>query len=307
MNPHHLLCIGECMMELSPVEGGLFRPAFAGDTFVTAWYARELLPKTTPVELMTALGNDSFSATLLGFLHEAGIGIASVQIVPGRNIGLSMITIDEYGDRVLQHWRDTSAARKLAADPARLRSTMARADYIHFSGITMAILSAEDRETLLAELRRARAAGATVCFDPNIRPELWESRDALRTVLAEAARASSVVLTALDEEQAHLGVLSAEDSIARYQAIGVETVVVKRGPEGSMLLAGGRIQSIPAAPAPWVVDRTAAGDSFNGAFIARLMEGDTAERAARKASIVTAEVIAQKGALVRVSMRAGDR
>lgn len=307
MNPHHLLCIGECMMELSPVEGGLFRPAFAGDTFVTAWYARELLPKATPVELLTALGNDSFSATLLGFLHEAGIGIASVQIVPGRNIGLSMITIDEYGDRVLQHWRDTSAARKLAADPARLRSTMARADFIHFSGITMAILSAEDRECLLAELRRARAAGATVCFDPNVRPELWESREVLRTVLAEAARASSVVLTALDEELTYLGVTSAEDSIARYQAIGVETVVVKRGADGSVLLSGGRIQSIPAAPAPWVVDRTAAGDSFNGAFIARLVEGDTAERAARKASIVTAEVIAQKGALVRVSMRAGDR
>ena len=40
--------------------------------------------------------------------------------------------------------------------------------------VTLAILPAEDVETLLAELRRAKAGGKRVAFGPNIRPRLWD-------------------------------------------------------------------------------------------------------------------------------------
>jgi len=32
-----LVCAGECMLEFSPQENGLYRTGFAGDTFNTAW------------------------------------------------------------------------------------------------------------------------------------------------------------------------------------------------------------------------------------------------------------------------------
>jgi 2-dehydro-3-deoxygluconokinase len=306
MNAERLLSIGECLMELSPTDQGLLKPAYAGDTFNTAWYARELLPAEFTVDYLTAVGNDQLSASLLAFMHEANIGIGHVKIVPNRQLGLYLIQVDEYGERNFFYWREASAARKLAEDPDNLRAAIEKAGIIHFSGITLAILPPEGRETLLAELRRAKAAGAVICFDPNIRPALWESRQVMREICTEAARAANIALPGLDEEQEHFGTPRAEEVIARYLGLGVDMVLLKRGAQGALLHFAGKAVPIPAAPAPWVVDTTAAGDSFAGAFIARLMQGETPERSARKAAIVAAEVIGHRGALAKLSMRVGE-
>lgn len=302
MNARRLLCIGECMVELYPAGGDLLKQGFAGDTFNTAWYARQLLPAGHAVDYFTAVGSDPLSEKLIGFMHAAGIGIGPVRIIRGGRLGVYMIHVDEYGERSFSYWRDTSAARKLADDPAALREAIERSDVIHFSGITLAILSPEARETLLSELRRARAAGTVVAFDPNIRPGLWESPLAMRDACIQGARAASIVLPGMEEERAFFAMTSWEEVIGRYTALGAEMVMLKRGAEGGVLHAEGRSVMIPPVPAREVVDTTAAGDSFAGAFLAMLMQGEAAERAARVASGVAARVIAHPGALIRLKL-----
>ena len=54
-----LLSIGECMVELMQAEGGLMRKSFAGDTFNTAYYARQYLPSDWSVDYFSAIGVDS--------------------------------------------------------------------------------------------------------------------------------------------------------------------------------------------------------------------------------------------------------
>lgn len=306
MDTQRLLSIGECMMELSPAAGGLLRPAFAGDTFNTAWYARRILPKTYGIDYFTTIGSDRVSASLIGFMHEENIGIRHVQVMPGGRLGLYMIDVDEDGERSFQYWRAGSAAIRLADDPAKLRAAIEQAGVIHFSGITLAILPPEGRETLLAELRRAKASGATVSFDPNLRPGLWESRDLMRETCREAARAATIAFPGHDEERDSLGIETADAVLARYLDLGVSTVVVKRGSGGALLHAADETIAIPAAPAGRVVDTTAAGDSFAGTFLAGLMIGETPERSARKAAVVAAQVIGRYGALVPVDMHEGD-
>lgn len=306
MSARRLLCIGECMMELAPAGVGsdLLRQGFAGDTFNTAWYARQLLPAGFSVDYFTAVGSDPMSERLIGFMHASGIGIGPVRIIRGGRLGVYMIHLDEYGERSFSYWRDTSAARKLADDPDALRSAIERSDVIHFSGITLAILPPEGRETLLTELRRARASGSVVAFDPNIRPALWESPQAMRDACTEATRACSIVLPGMDEEKAYFSMNSAEEAIDRYLALGVDMVMLKRGAEGGLLHVAGETVAVPPAPASTVVDTTAAGDSFAGGFLAMLMQGEGAERAARVASGLAARVIAQPGALVRLKLSA---
>lgn len=306
MDAQRLLSIGECMMELSPAAGGLLRQSFAGDTFNTAWYARRILPKTYSVDYFTTSGSDRLSASLIGFMHEEAIGIRHVTVVPGGRLGLYMIDVDQDGERSFQYWRDQSAARRLADDPSKLRAAIGGAGFIHVSGITLAILPPEGRETLLAELRRAKASGATVSFDPNLRPGLWESRDAMREMWEQAARAATIAFPGHDEERHIFGIETAEAVLARYLDLGVRTVVVKRGSQGALLHAADETITIPAAPADRVVDTTAAGDSFAGAFLAGLMIGETPERSARKAARVAAGVIGHHGALVQVTIPDGN-
>lgn len=292
-----LLSIGECMVELMQAEGGLMRKGFAGDTFNTAYYARQYLPADWSVDYFSAVGTDTISGEMLAFMESRGIGTAYVAPVEGRSPGLYMIHLKD-GERSFSYWRSVSAARLLARDGDRLRAAMDVSDIIVFSGITLAILPAEDVETLLAELRRARAAGKRVAFDPNIRPRLWDDPERMRATITEGARAATLVMPSLEDETTHFGDASIEQTIARYRALGVAELVVKDGAEGATLVFGDARSHAPSARVETIVDTTSAGDSFNGAFLARLATGASPEAAARFAADVAAAVIQHHGALV---------
>ncbi|WLR97942.1 sugar kinase [Shinella sumterensis] len=292
-----LLAIGECMVELMQADGGLLRKGYAGDTFNTAYYARQYLPSEWSVDYLSAVGTDTISDEMLAFMQGHGIGTAHVARIEGRSPGLYMIHLKD-GERSFSYWRSASAARLLAHDGDRLRAAMEASDLIVFSGITLAILPPEDVETLLAELRRARAAGKRIAFDPNIRPRLWDDAGRMRATITEGARAATLVMPSLDDETTHFGDAGLEETIVRYRALGVADLVVKDGAEGATLVFGEERSHAPSAKVETIVDTTSAGDSFNGAFLARLATGASPEDAARFAANVAAAVIQHHGALV---------
>jgi 2-dehydro-3-deoxygluconokinase len=285
------------MVELSQAGDGLLRKGFAGDTFNTAWYARACLAADWSVDYFTALGDDAMSDEMLAFIDTSGIGTSLIRRIKGRTPGLYMINLKN-GERSFSYWRDSSAARSLAADPDSLREAVESAAVIYFSGITLAILPHEDAETLLAEVRRAKAAGKLVVFDPNIRPRLWSSYDVMHTTISEGARSSVLVMPSFDDEAAHFGDDSIEATIHRYRALGAVDIVVKNGADGVTLNFAGEQTFVPAEKVKKVVDTTSAGDSFNGAFLARYLEAGDAPAAARFAAKVAARVVSEHGALV---------
>lgn len=292
-----LLAIGECMVELMQAEGGLMRKSFAGDTFNTAYYARQYLPADWCVDYFSAVGTDMISDEMLAFMDGHGIGTDHVARIEGRTPGLYMIHLKD-GERSFSYWRSVSAAKLLARDGERLRAAIEASDIVVFSGITLAILPTEDVETLLAELRRAKAAGKRVAFDPNIRPRLWDDAGRMRATITEGARAATLVMPSLDDETTHFGDASLDETIARYSALGVGEQVVKDGGEGATLVFGEERSHAPSAKVEKIVDTTSAGDSFNGAFLARLATGARPQEAARFAADVAAAVIQHHGALV---------
>ncbi|MGJ7041129.1 2-dehydro-3-deoxygluconokinase [Shinella sp. BE166] len=292
-----LLSIGECMVELMQADGGLMRKSFAGDTFNTAYYARQFLPADWSVDYFSAVGTDMISDEMLAFMAGHGIGTDHVARIEGRSPGLYMIHLKD-GERSFSYWRSVSAAKLLARDGDRLRAAIEASDVVVFSGITLAILPADDVETLLAELRRGKAAGKRIVFDPNIRPRLWDDTERMRTAITEGARAATLVMPSLDDETTHFGDAGLEETIARYRALGVGEIVVKDGSEGATLVFDGARSHAPSAKVEKIVDTTSAGDSFNGAFLARLATGARPDDAARFAADVAANVIQHHGALV---------
>lgn len=291
------LSIGECMVELSQAGEGLLRKGFAGDTLNTAWYARACMPSSWTVDYFTALGDDAMSDEMAAFFESHGIGTGHIRRIKGKAPGLYMINLRN-GERSFSYWRDSSAARQLAADPDRLREAVEASDVIYFSGITLAILPREDTDTLLAETRRAKASGKLVVFDPNIRPRLWSSYDVMHTVISEGARASTLVMPSFDDEASHFGDDSIEATIHRYRALGANNIVVKNGADGATLDFEGKRAMVPAEKVETVVDTTSAGDSFNGSFLAKYLETKDAETSAHFAAKVAARVVSEHGALV---------
>ncbi len=295
--PETILSIGECMIELSDAGNGLARKSFAGDTFNTAWYLQLCLKGKSRVSYYTALGQDRVSEDMLAFMHSTGIDTGHIRRIPGRMPGLYMIHLDR-GERSFSYWRENSAARCLADDADHLRAAIEASGVLYFSGITMAILSPDARETLLAELRRAKAAGKTIAFDPNLRPRLWTDADTMRRTISDAARAATLVLPGFDDEAQNFGDTSHEDTASRYTALGAKMVIVKDGPNGVSVMTDGQMHHFETRKVDTIVDTTSAGDSFNGAFLSRWLQGETLETSVSFANFVAAGVIGHHGALI---------
>ncbi|MDY8110318.1 sugar kinase [Fulvimarina sp. 2208YS6-2-32] len=297
--PHQFLSIGECMIELSG--GGApdaWRMGFAGDTLNTLWYAKAGLdPKQGPVAYLTALGTDDFSDRILAFLRDNAISVDLIRRVPDRRPGLYMIE-QKHGDRHFTYWRERSAARRLADDPVHLDTAIGSAKLVYFSGISLAILSPRKRTDLIERLAAARANGQIVAYDPNIRPVLWESGEAMRETIMRGAGAASIVLPSFDDEAGAFGDATPADTVERYRAIGADIVAVKNA--GAPVLLDDRTSrsEIQTRSDVQVLDATGAGDSFNGAFLAAYIRTASASEAARAGCDMAARVIAVRGALM---------
>ena len=294
-----LLAIGECMVELSPAGRGTFKMAYAGDTFNTAWYLKSALGAGSVVSYLTAVGCDPVSDGMVSFFQDAGISTDHIMQISGKSAGLYMIHLDQ-GERSFSYWRNTSAARGLADDPAVLANAMQDAGMIYFSGITVAILPPNGRENLFAALAAARADGRQIVFDSNLRPALWPDSQTMCRETSRAAALADIVLPSYDDEALHFGDKTPKETIVRYLSHGAGLVVVKNGAKTILAQnSAGDAFSFQPEPVQSIVDTTAAGDSFNAGFLVSLLRGQDPKTAMRAGSALSAKVIQKRGALVK--------
>ncbi|MGY3439054.1 MULTISPECIES: sugar kinase [unclassified Marinovum] len=293
----NFLALGECMVEIGPSKDGMCRRGFAGDTFNTAWYARRLLPDDWTVSYGSCIGDDAVSNAMANYMQNEGIDTKAMRQMPDRTVGLYMISVQD-GERSFSYWRGQSAARAMAEDRDWLSEITKGRDIIHFSGITLAILPPEQRQTFCDVMSEARAAGAQIAFDTNLRPKLWGSEEAMREGLTLGASVADIVLPSFDEETELFGDATPEDTITRYRDGGAKLIAVKDG--GNPLTVwsegAGTLKLSPAKVTP--VDSTAAGDSFAAGLLASLATGHSLEEAAKRAMALAGQVIQAPGALV---------
>ena len=294
-----ILAIGECMVEMAPQAQGGYAMGFAGDTFNTAWYLRKNLPADWEVAYLTGVGTDAMSEQMTNFISGAGI-TPELLTVPDRTVGLYMISLKD-GERSFSYWRSVAAARKLAQHRAPI-DALGKGDVAYFSGITVAIVEPEDRQALLDTLSAARARGVTVAFDPNLRPRLWARTDEMRDWIMKAAAVSDIALPSFEDEATVFGDADKAATLARYQNVGVTCVVVKDGPD-DVLAQNGSTAPVTVSPVlnPTPVDTTAAGDSFNAAFLAGHLRGEDLSLAITAGCALSHKVVSHKGALVDVT------
>lgn len=291
------LSIGECMVEMAPTATGDYHLGFAGDTLNTAWYARRALGPEWDVAYFTAVGRDAVSERMTDFIRDAGIRTDLIRRLRDHTVGLYLIQLDD-GERSFVYWRSDSAARKLASDLASLEAALKPAGLIFFSGITLAILSPTDRLTLLNAIAEARKNGATVAFDPNLRPRLWTDPDTMRSAVTAAAEVSDILLPSFEDEASAFGDATPEETARRYASAGAQLAIIKNGARDILALDNGKIVHFTPAPVTSIVDTTAAGDSFNAGFLASYLKSADLIPALAAGADLAAKVITQRGALV---------
>ncbi len=300
-----LVCIGECMVELSERSDGSLTRAFGGDTLNTALYLARL---GVPVDYVSALGTDPFSDEMVSHWAAEGIGTGHVLRVPGRMPGLYLIRTDPGGERSFFYWRENAPVRQLFDLPGigAVADAVCRAGTVYLSGITLSLFDRTSRERLFALLSRARSAGARIAFDTNFRPRGWPDRAEAQAAFDRAFALSDIVLAGIEDHGLLHGSHDPRDLAGRLSRAGVAEAVIKRGEAACHVISAHGTEIVAADPVADVIDTTAAGDSFAAAYLAARQAGRTPPDAARSGHRLAAAVIRTRGAIIpRHAMPAG--
>ncbi|SMF38820.1 2-dehydro-3-deoxygluconokinase [Tistlia consotensis] len=278
-----LLCIGEPLGELNATRGGLQLGQGGDVSNVAIAAARQGLS----CAMLTALGADSVGDSFRALWAGEGVDDSLVATDPEASTGLYLIDHGEDGHR-FSYWRRGSAASRLgpaAAEAPAAAAALAGSAIVHASAISQAI-STDACDLVFAALERARAAGALVSYDTNLRLKLWPLPRARAIVQATAALAD-VLLPGLDDAQLLTGLAEPDAIVDRYLELGAGTVALTLGKAGALVATAERRARVPA-PVVEAVDATGAGDCFDGAFLAEYRRTGDAFAAGRYATVAAA-------------------
>ncbi len=293
--------IGECMIELSGKAFDVQMQGFGGDTLNTAVYLSRLSPSVSPYYI-TGLGTDNYSRCMLSLWQDEGIDTSLVMTDSNKLPGMYAIEIDDQGERSFHYWRNDSAARYICQHPdfASQMASLADADLIYLSGISLAILPTASKTILLNTLAELKAQGVKIAVDSNYRPRLWNDPTEASEWLDKLYQLSDIALVTADDEDLLLGKNNTEavDIAKRLHNLGIKQVVVKLGSDGAMWSQNKQCGFVQGNRVENVVDTTAAGDSFNAGYLAAWCSNMEMAECCHWGNKLAAQVIQHKGAII---------
>jgi 2-dehydro-3-deoxygluconokinase len=183
---------------------------------------------------------------------------------------------------------------------------MRDARLVYISGVTLSLYSLAGLDRLAEALGAARSAGALVAMDGNYRPRGWGGDAArARATMERFWRLASIALPTFDDEAALWGDRDAAETVRRLSRLGLGEIVLKRGADSAVVRASdGSLHNVPV-PTPIVpLDTTAAGDSFNAAYLAARLAGRPPDGAALLGHRLAGIVIVHRGAIVPAEVTA---
>ncbi|MCG7601560.1 sugar kinase [Halomonas sp. McH1-25] len=283
-----ILTFGEAMTLFAAEETGdlaeveRFRRGIAGaDTNVAIGFAR----LGFHVGWLSRVGDDSFGRFIQHTLEAEGLDCRHLQHDPDHATGLVFKTRAERGeDPHVEYIRRGSAASFLStADAAAVEFPAVR--HLHATGIPPA-LSPSARELSNHMLERARDAGASISFDPNLRPSLWKSEREMCETINDLAAKADWVLPGLAEGRRLTGLESAHDIAGFYLDRGAKAVIIKLGPEGSFYRSHEDSFTVEGFKVVEVIDTVGAGDGFAVGAVSALLDGLSPRAAARRGNLI---------------------
>ncbi|MDT0596071.1 sugar kinase [Glaciecola petra] len=306
-----LLTLGECMLELQApravgnenenqaagINGDLVH-SFAGDTYNTAVYAKRQVPSLN-VGFGSVIGRDPFSIKMRKTCESHELDVSLLSVTDSANLGIYAVTTDSIGEKQFFYWRKGSAATQICTLFEAAEWQDSKVGVIYFSGITLAILTASNRDIFLQSLAEKQKQGARIAFDPNYRARLWESEAVAKQYIEEAYRLSDIAFPGLEDHNTMYGHNSYEEINQFLASFNIPEQIIKCDDQGVYICIDNQLDCHEAfKPAPKQVDTTAAGDSFAGSYLASRLAGESAATSVKNATDVAREVVQHRGAII---------
>jgi sugar/nucleoside kinase (ribokinase family) len=294
-----IVAIGEILIDFIPFASGsstdvpAFEKCFGGAPFNYAIAAARLGAK---VGALAAVGADPFGQFLIETLKKDNVDTRHVRIKKQRT-SLAFVVSEPNGERSFFFYRkplfETADTMLSPGDvpAAYLRS----AKILHYSGV--ALSHRPERDAVFKAIEETRVSGGLISYDPNIRLELWPSRDELRAMNERAMRKADIILLAKDEAEFLFGKGNPKAVVAKIRSkCHPQYIALKLGDQGSYVEDENGTSFFKPAYEVDVVDTTGAGDGWAAAFDYGLIKGWDLEACVTAANAVGALIVTKRGA-----------
>lgn len=242
---------------------------------------------------MTKLGPDPFGKQITHYLEEQHIATDFIRYSDERSTGFMLKGLALEGDPEIYYYRKNSAASTI--DTADIDSiSFDRYGLFHMTGIFPA-LSASTHEAAFYAMKKAREAGLTITFDPNLRPQLWPDTDTMVRTINELASLADYILPGQAEGKILCGSTDPAAIGQFYLDRGAKGVITKVGPQGAYVYTPDQQLLVPGFTVDKVVDTVGAGDGFAAGFISALLEELPLYETVRRANAIGAIQVTVRG------------
>lgn len=241
------------------------------------------------VAFIACVGDDSFGVNIRESFKSDGMNVDAVMIEKNTPTGIAMIQVSASGENSIC----ISAEANNHLTPERIKpfSSLIR-------GAEMLLMQLETPiETIQAAAETAKLAGTVVVLNPapaqSLSDELLKLVDIITPNETEAEQLTGIQVKDMP---------SAQQAADKLHKKGIKMVMITLGSQGVWLSQAGQGQQIKGFIVK-AVDTTAAGDTFNGALLTRLLEKATVEEAIRFAHAAAAITVTGKGAQTSIPHR----
>jgi ribokinase len=237
------------------------------------------------VSLIARIGDDAEGAFVTAALAAAGVDLAGVGRDPALGTGIAAITVAADGENRI--------VLVPGANQALSPGVLGQHNDVLTSAAVLLLQLEIPLPTVQTAARMGREKRAIVILDPAPARPLPASL--LR--LCDFVTPNEIELGQLigAPASAELSLDDVAAGAAQLLAQGARNVVVKLGARGALLVTPSDRHHFPALPTQ-VVDTTAAGDAWNGAFAVALAEGQDVRAAGRFACAAAALSVSRPGA-----------
>lgn len=267
--------------EIPPGQNGaLLEEARITAAGTAAGTAVDLAKLGAQVASIGAIGDDAAGRLVRMLLDDHGVDSSHLVVKSGVQTTLTVLPIRPNGERPSLHAR--GATRFLVAgdiDPQVIRD----ADFLHLGGPdALGDFALDGAPQLLAAAREGGTVTTLDMLRSAASPELLEQFAPIWPLI-------DYFLPNDDQLRSMTGLDDLEQAAQKMRELGVGTVIVTTGADGSIIVGDSGAEVVPAFVCP-VVDTTGCGDAYVSGFITGMGRGWTLSQSARLGTAAAALV-----------------
>lgn len=224
------------------------------------------------VDYIAQIGSDPFGKFVQTEISHRKIGLKYINTDSRYWTGHQIKNLVSHGDPVVFNFRSDSASAHFEETKID-QVDLSKVKYLHMTGIFPS-LSANSAVAFKRLLEKASAANVPVCFDTNLRPDLWPDQKTMIQKINHYASQATIVLPGIGEGEILCGSRDPE-KIADFYLNNPKTklVVVKVGDKGAYYKKeNGEQNFVPGFKVNEIKDTVGAGDGFAVGILTGLLE-----------------------------------